>query len=140
MHAVIYNNFDLCTGCAICQMVCSELKNGGTNPRLALIRLEKHGLVYLPVVCTQCRNAFCLKVCPTKAICYDKDSGAVVIEQAKCTGCGLCIEACQINAIVMDEQKGVACKCDLCGGEPACVRYCPTGALELVMLGGEKDE
>jgi Fe-S-cluster-containing hydrogenase component 2 len=140
VRAVIYSNFDLCSGCNICRMICSEKKTGGTNPRLALLNLEKHGLVYRPVVSAQCRNAFCLKVCPVEAVYRQEDSGAVLIDRAKCTGCGLCAEACPVCAIVMDKQAGIARKCDLCGGDPACVRYCPTGALELVILGGDKDE
>ena len=89
--------------------------------------------------CLPSAGMLCLKVCLGGRL-PPEDSGAVLIDRAKCTGCGLCAEACPVCAIVMDKQAGIARKCDLCGGDPACVRYCPTGALELVILGGDKDE
>jgi len=141
LRKVICTNFDLCTGCAICQLICSEMRSGGTNPRLALLKIANQGLVHRPVVCAQCQNAFCLKVCPNEAIYRNKHNGAVIIDQEKCNGCGLCAEACPIDMILLDKQKNTARKCDLCGGEPLCVKYCPTGALELVVIpGGENNE
>lgn len=138
MRTVIHCNFDLCTGCAICQMACAQTKTGGTNPRLALLRIEKHSLIHKPVLCAQCQNAFCMQVCPSEAITQE-DEGRVVILEEKCTGCGLCVEACPISMVFSDGKKSVR-KCDLCGGEPACVKYCPTGALENIELGGDADE
>lgn len=140
MRIVIYTNFDLCTGCAICQLTCSELKNGGTNPRLALLRVvpNDNGMIHQPVVCNQCQNAFCMTVCPTKAIYRSKDNGTVLINDKNCVGCGLCATACQQNVILINKQKRKAIKCDLCGGEPACVKICPTGALEIAHLGRVK--
>ncbi|MBO8137079.1 MAG: 4Fe-4S dicluster domain-containing protein [Desulfotomaculum sp.] len=142
MRTVIYTNFDLCTGCAICQMICSEHKTGGTNPRLALLRISpgRNGLIHQPEVCQQCQNAFCLKVCPVEAVYRNKDNGAVIIDDSKCTGCGLCVKACQKSMIMLDKENKAARKCDLCGGDPLCVQFCPTGALQIVKLGGEKDE
>lgn len=135
MRTVIHCNFDLCTGCAICQMACSQIKTGGTNPRFALIGLEQTGLVCRPVVCAQCQNAFCMRVCPVEAV-YRDDANRVLIDRGKCTGCGLCVEACQVGMVFFDRENKKAVKCDLCGGDPACVEYCPTGALEKIVLGG----
>jgi Fe-S-cluster-containing hydrogenase component 2 len=30
-------------------------------------------------------------------------------------------------------EKGSAVKCDLCNGDPACVRLCPSGAITLIV-------
>ncbi|MEW5785371.1 MAG: 4Fe-4S binding protein [Bacillota bacterium] len=49
----------------------------------------------------------------------------------KCTGCGACVAACPDGMINLDAH-GKADKCDLCEGEPLCVRYCSPGALKLV--------
>jgi Fe-S-cluster-containing hydrogenase component 2 len=35
---------------------------------------------------------------------------------------------CPIGAIRMDNTGNIL-KCDLCGGEPYCAKYCPTGAI-----------
>ncbi|MFP4285850.1 MAG: hypothetical protein ACLFQG_09910, partial [Desulfovermiculus sp.] len=50
-------HFDLCTGCEICQLVCSERVNGGFNPRLAALRIEhrRENLVHEPILCEQCQ-------------------------------------------------------------------------------------
>ncbi|MTI80261.1 MAG: 4Fe-4S dicluster domain-containing protein [Firmicutes bacterium] len=142
MRTVIYTNFDLCTGCAICQMSCSEYKTGGTNPRLALLKVVPNadGLIHQPVTCQQCQNAFCMKVCPAEAIYRNEENGAVIINEEKCHGCGLCVKACQKDVVLLDKPAKKARKCDLCAGEPVCVKSCPTGALEIAKLGGAKDE
>jgi carbon-monoxide dehydrogenase iron sulfur subunit len=49
------------------------------------------------------------------------------INREFCEGCGACDEACDFQMVVMIIEK--AMKCDLCGGEPKCARYCLTGAL-----------
>jgi Fe-S-cluster-containing hydrogenase component 2 len=66
----------------------------------------------------------------------DDETGAVLIDRNKCTGCGLCAKYCYFGVIRLSNEEKKAEKCDLCGGSPACVRECPTGALELVYSGG----
>ncbi|ACB85623.1 4Fe-4S dicluster domain-containing protein [Natranaerobius thermophilus] len=120
-------SFDLCTGCEICTLVCSRRLAGGYNPRFARLRLESKmdALVSDPIVCNQCDNAFCEKVCPVSAI--KRENGIPVVVQDECIGCGQCQKYCPRDVIVMMDKK--ASKCDLCGGDPLCVKNCPTGAL-----------
>ena len=51
------------------------------------------------------------------------------IDNDKCTLCEICITACPFGAIQLDPE-GNPLKCDLCGGDPLCVRHCPTRPLE----------
>ena len=37
--------------------------------------------------------------------------------------------ACPFGAILVDPKTGDVVKCDLCGGDPTCVKVCPTRAL-----------
>jgi NAD-dependent dihydropyrimidine dehydrogenase PreA subunit len=49
-----------------------------------------------------------------------------------CSGCGTCVERCQVNAARLDEEAGVArINLDRCIGCGNCVVSCPTGALSL---------
>lgn len=55
------------------------------------------------------------------------------VETEMCTGCGICVEKCQMNAITLDEQTGyVAINLDRCIGCGNCVASCPSEALRLV--------
>jgi len=80
------------------------------------------------IACHQCENPPCAAVCPVGAI-RKLRSGLVEVDAARCIGCGACVEACPFGAITVVNGKAV--KCDLCGGDPACVKQCMPGALKL---------
>jgi len=93
--------------------------------------------------CMHCTDAGCVKVCPSKAL-YHHELGFVAYNKDLCTGCGYCIEACPFDVPRADRNllTGIAKmdKCTLCttpgldriaeGWEPACVKTCPTNALQ----------
>lgn len=137
----IQTHFDLCTGCSLCQLACSRKTTGGFNPRRSVLKIEhtRENLVHLPIVCNQCRNAFCANACPVQAITQAQDGRAWIVDSDLCTGCGLCATYCPLGVIHLDHDSNKAVKCDLCGGEPECVKACPTGALELITTGDYHD-
>ena len=61
----------------------------------------------------------------------DKDpvTGVVSRKQEDCFSCAACKVMCPHGAVVYDSGLDAFDTCDLCGGDPACVRVCPTGAL-----------
>ena len=126
-----------CTGCRTCETVCSLLKTGRISPVLARIRVEREPFEgrFVPQICHQCSVPACLYACPEQAIGVSEKNGVVIIDQEKCTGCRSCEEACPFQAIVFDAQKGRCLKCNLCGGAPQCVRFCPAHALGLAFFG-----
>jgi Fe-S-cluster-containing hydrogenase component 2 len=137
MRKMLASCFGLCTGCHSCELICSLTKEGAFNPRYARLRLVtlEGGLFQDVVVCAQCENAACLRACPVDGALYrDPVTHAVVVDEARCTGCGLCAQYCPRHMISLDAARGKAAKCDLCGGEPLCARYCPSGALALVEI------
>jgi predicted Fe-Mo cluster-binding NifX family protein/NAD-dependent dihydropyrimidine dehydrogenase PreA subunit len=52
-----------------------------------------------------------------------------VVDKDECTGCGICVEACQPDAISVDEVAEI--DNSKCTGCVACIPICPEGALSL---------
>ena len=114
-----------CTGCMLCEMICSLSHAGECNPTLArvgVITFEKEQLD-IPVLCRNCGNPPCMPVCPVEAISIDKGTGAVILNDELCIGCQLCIDACPVEgALTLDPRNGKVLKCDLCDGDPKCIK------------------
>lgn len=126
--------FNKCTGCRACTIACALSHEQRGEIHRARIRVHKRmpeieAPVFKPAFCRMCRNAQCVAVCPTGALVQDEESGLVYLDAELCDGCGLCLEACPFEAIWLDDERGVAIKCDQCGGDPVCVHYCAPGAL-----------
>lgn len=55
------------------------------------------------------------------------------VDAAACTGCGICVERCQVNAVTADDRaKTPLVNLDRCIGCGNCVVACPSGALSLL--------
>ena len=80
-------------------------------------------------VCSLCETTACMNACPAQAFSLVADGAGSSIDPKRCIGCGLCVAACTQGKIWLDLERGHAVKCDLCGGDPQCVRACPYGAI-----------
>ncbi len=133
MVARLYVEHEKCVGCEACSLACSFTKTGLYNRHTGRIRVENfwdEGIA-LPSVCVQCERPACVMVCPTKpkkAIAKGKD-GIIQIDAEICNGCKRCIDACPYDAIFLPIGEKKPIKCDLCDGDPACVKVCTIGAL-----------
>ena len=129
MPKVLAIDPDKCTTCRLCELVCSQKHEGTFRPWRSHIRvaIRTEEAFYFPMVCIQCPEAPCIEECPTDALVRDAATDAVVLVEARCEECGICESACPYGAIRCPEGKPR--KCDLCGGDPECVRFCAPGAL-----------
>jgi len=53
----------------------------------------------------------------------------IKIDEEKCNGCGLCVDACHEGAIVLIGDKARLVRDDYCDGLGNCLPVCPTGAI-----------
>ena len=107
--------------------MCSLQKTGKVNPYLARIKVTRSQKdpSYFPIICRHCKNAPCKLACPVPEAMYlDEKTGAVVVNESSCIQCFACVDTCPFGAIQVGPNKEIL-KCDLCGGEPVCVKYCP---------------
>lgn len=134
MAKVLYVNHDKCTGCRLCELVCAVSHDGISNParsRIRVMKWEAEGL-YVPMTCQQCQDAPCLNVCPVKAISQEADTGRVLVDYNVCIGCRACVSVCPFGAMSFNTTDRRVLKCDLCDGDPQCVRFCEVKAVDFI--------
>ncbi|MDR1855955.1 MAG: 4Fe-4S dicluster domain-containing protein [Desulfovibrio sp.] len=120
-----------CTGCRACEYACSQFhEKGVTRPALSRIHITRYkGIVDVPNICWHCEDAPCIASCPTtpKAIRKVKETNGIeFIDDKTCLGakCNKCIEACPPKYLRRNPDTGWPLFCDLCGGDPECVKAC----------------
>ena len=148
-----------CIGCKACQVACMQWNDlrdevGTTtgiydNPvdltdqswtvmRFAEYKSPEGKLEWLirKDGCMHCEDPGCLKACPSPGAIVKYGNGIVDFNSANCIGCGYCVAGCPFNIPRISQKDNKAYKCTLCsdrvavGLEPACVKTCPTGAIQ----------
>ena len=121
----IYDNPVDLTAASWTVMRFSEIKEGG---RLEWL-IRKDG-------CMHCQDPGCLKACPAPGAIIQYSNGIVDFHEENCIGCGYCITGCPFDIPRLSKKDSKVYKCTLCsdrvaaGLEPACIKTCPTGALQ----------
>lgn len=126
---------NLCTGCSLCESACSLAHKGIVdldNSRVQISRGQALDHKYKINVCLQCKLCPPIEACPVNAITRQGENGAIIINHDTClSGCSICVEACHLDAIYQtDGEKPQVC--DLCGGDPQCVKMCEPMALDII--------
>lgn len=137
MEKVLKIDHEKCTGCRLCELVCAVKHDGISNPvrsRIRVIKWEAEG-VYIPMSCQQCQDAPCLIGCPVGAISREEELGRVTVDYSVCIGCRTCVSVCPFGAMNFNTIDRKVIKCDLCDGDPQCVRFCEVKAVDYVDAG-----
>jgi len=122
--------YEKCTGCRICEIICSLSRFNKVSHQDSRINVYSFAPgLDIPVVCVHCDQAPCVDSCHVNAIRKNEQKLVEIIAE-ECIGCGNCVNACPAGAIKIHPDLGKAIKCDLCGGQPKCVDYCPNGAID----------
>jgi len=130
-----------CDGCKECETACAAKHTG--SRRIARKRIGVLGSVapgngdergrggfFVPSTCQQCIDPPCMAICPKNAIRRDHDPERVVLDTSLCVGCTMCVSACPTGSMAFAHDVGLPYKCELCDGDPECVRVCERRALE----------
>ena len=124
-----------CVNCRLCEEVCSYRLTDSVKPSVAAIRIDREeGRWGTPfaMVCNLCEGLDeqqCVAACPVEALSLQ--DGVVVWDEESCTQCEICVDACPQHGIAFDSQTGRIHICDLCGGKPLCVEWCPEAVISL---------
>ena len=131
---MIETNFSLCTGCRICEIICSLTHEGCIIPKRSRIRIQSNWPQEEKIlVCIACEPKHCIDGCPEGALSWN---GSLRMNEERCTGCLLCKEACPHGGIQTEASKNFPFFCDTCQGEFQCTQWCPTKAV----IKGSRDD
>ena len=92
-------NLTKCVGCYSCVVKCQQehfLPAGVFWGRVLMGETGNYPIVgkqMYPVLCNHCKEAACVKACPSDATTR-RDDGIVAIDADKCVGCRYCLVSC----------------------------------------------
>src|SRR6476620_11072237 len=126
-----------CIGCHACTIACKAEHQIPIGVNRCWVKTVEKGAFpdttrfFFPVLCNQCEDAPCVRICPTRAL-YKRRDGIVDLHGDHCIGCRACMEACPYDQLFIDPNTRTAEKCNFCANRienqllPACVSVCPT--------------
>ena len=112
-----------CSGCHLCEMVCSLFHLNLINTEKSAIRIRKDDLdtsLNTPLLCRQCKEMKCLE---TEEVIKDKEKNGYLWNRVRAGRCPF------EGLSVVGE---IAYNCDLCGGDPQCTKVCTPKAISKV--------
>jgi Fe-S-cluster-containing hydrogenase component 2 len=131
----IARDYPACSGCKRCELACSLHHEGWMWPEASRVRVfMPFPGCEVPHLCSQCNDYPCVSSCPVLALTVDEETKAVKVDKEKCISCGKCIKACPGQVPTLHPVDNKALICDLCGGDPECVKVCEEAGYNALML------
>jgi Fe-S-cluster-containing dehydrogenase component len=99
-----------CIGCYSCVIACRQehyVPRGIYFNRVIILETGNYPTIrkrIMPVQCNHCKEAACVKVCPTGATTKRAD-GIVTVDMNKCVGCEYCAVACPYQQRTLFKDK-----------------------------------
>jgi molybdopterin-containing oxidoreductase family iron-sulfur binding subunit len=99
-----------CVGCGGCIIACKNENNLPEGISWSNKITETSGTFpnvryhYIPTLCNHCKNAPCVRGCPTKAM-YKMENGITMHDPDKCIGCKYCMFNCPYGVIYFNWEK-----------------------------------
>jgi len=115
-----------CTGCRSCMLVCSFMHTDASSYHGSRIRIESDEARgrHTPVLCRFCDDPECINACPVQALSKEDKTGAIQVDRSLCNGCQSCLQSCPHGGLFFDAENGKPFTCDLCQGDPECLKVC----------------
>jgi len=131
----IARDLSKCSGCRKCEIACSLSHERRIWPEASRIRVFMlvPGAEF-PHFCAQCEDYPCVQACQFKALSISRKTGAVLVDNSACTGCGKCVEACPGKIPHIHPRRNRILICDLCNGDPQCVKVCQAGSWNVLKV------
>lgn len=128
---ILLVDYDSCSGCQSCVLMCSLIKTGIFSPSRSRVTIKKweDQCLNIPIICEHCNAPPCATACPATAIRKNPETGIVEIDQELCIGCKACATACPYGSDTVHFINDKAVLCDLCAGNPQCSRICQQKAI-----------
>jgi Fe-S-cluster-containing dehydrogenase component len=126
-------------GGAVQKIECEYFYHRRNNGQFSLLEIAEFA-----VYCRQCREAFCVEVCPKEAL-ERTESGLIKRWNMRCVGCKSCTLACPFGTIFPEVINYVTGKCDYCLNQltdnsdnvPRCAQTAPNNAISMREIDSE---
>jgi carbon-monoxide dehydrogenase iron sulfur subunit len=117
-----------CSGCGLCEVICSLSHLGIVDKNKSAVRIimdELGDSIHTPKVCLQCKKMKCLEedLAIEPSLDIERERKKFIWESTKRA------ELCPFDGCFLYENR--VYHCDLCGGDPQCIKVCTQGALTL---------
>jgi len=124
---------DKCNGCLECEKACIKTHPSSVAAGRSRIKVTKSGSKYKAVMCVHCKTCEPSEVCPSALLEFHNDGKYWTLDEQRCFACMACIPRCPYEGVFFEGAFGIetAYTCDLCAGDPACMKVCKPGALTL---------